>query len=198
MPTDMFSAKVDKRSRAAMVHFLSNHFRYYTANSWNRSTSYANNVKIHRLPIPAELQEMAYDIACGAVRSPDFDFICEDEFRAFLDDTGYFAGFNGRSSGYIVMYDTKRKDDTNEIIALCGVPIDQNADFDDKDEWDIHRLRERVILVERFDQMCLNILNRFIELLKESKVETHTVVKTESYKILVPKDDDSANTNELN
>jgi len=41
----MFFKPVDLRSQKAMVEFLSNHFRYNTMNSWNNSTSYANNIK---------------------------------------------------------------------------------------------------------------------------------------------------------
>ena len=47
----MFSVKVDMRSRKAMTEFLENHFRYSTMNSWNGSTSYANNVKYYNLDL---------------------------------------------------------------------------------------------------------------------------------------------------
>lgn len=191
---DMFSSKVDKRSRAAMVHFLENHFRYYTANSWNRSTSYANNVKIHNLPIPDDLKDLAYDIAFGSIQSPEFEEICNEEISNFFEDTGYHAAFNGRSGGYLVMYDTQRKADTKEIVVLAGRPIDQDEDFNDKDEWPIERLRERVILVERFDTMCMNILARFITLLQNSKVETRTYLVPHEYRILVAKDAESETT----
>ncbi len=41
-----FYTPVDLRSRADMTGFLKKHFRYHTMNSWNRSTSYACNLKI--------------------------------------------------------------------------------------------------------------------------------------------------------
>jgi hypothetical protein len=44
-----FYRPVDLRSRAAMTAYLKNHFRYHTMNSWNRSTSYACNLKVNRL-----------------------------------------------------------------------------------------------------------------------------------------------------
>ena len=44
-----FYEKVDLRSRKDMVDFLENHFRYFTMNSWNRSTSFANNMKLYNL-----------------------------------------------------------------------------------------------------------------------------------------------------
>jgi len=42
----MFYKQVDKRYRETMRKFLRKHFRYNTMNSWNRSTSYANNIKL--------------------------------------------------------------------------------------------------------------------------------------------------------
>lgn len=53
-----FYKKVDIRKPKDMIDYLKNHFRYDTMNSWNRATSYANNVKIHRV-IPNELQDKA-------------------------------------------------------------------------------------------------------------------------------------------
>ena len=50
----MYYTKVDMRSRKAMVNFLENHFRYSTMNSWNNSTSYANNVKYYNLDLTNE------------------------------------------------------------------------------------------------------------------------------------------------
>ena len=49
MSSAFFQKKVDRRSRSAMVDYLQGHERYNTMNSWNRLTSYANNIKIHRL-----------------------------------------------------------------------------------------------------------------------------------------------------
>ena len=50
----VYSKHVDMRSREQMERYLADHFRYPTMNSWNNSTSYANNVKIHRLGLTAE------------------------------------------------------------------------------------------------------------------------------------------------
>lgn len=186
-----FEKKVDKRNRKSMVDFLQTHFRYYTLNSWNRSTSYANNVKIHNLPIPAELRDLAYDVAYGAVESEDFNFICRDEIAEFKRDTGYAACFNGRSSGYIVMIDTERNHKTGELMLRPGRNIDQYEEFDDHDEWSIDRLRERVELVQRFDRMCDNILNRFIDLLKNSEVKTVTEIVEKQHQVLVEKDENT-------
>lgn len=181
-----FGKYVDKQNRASMSDFLKNHFRYYTMNSWNQSTSYANKVKVYDLPIPTALRDRAFDVACGVIQSPEFQLICEDEMQEFTNDTGYFAAFNGRSSGYIVMIDSERNYKTGKLVSRPGRNIDQYEDFDDKDEWPMTRLRERVELVQRFDQMCENILNRFIEMLRSSEIETVTEVITKQHQVLVP------------
>ena len=49
-----FNQKVDLRNRKEMINFLTTHFRYYTNNSWNLSTSYANNVKIYNLDLTSK------------------------------------------------------------------------------------------------------------------------------------------------
>lgn len=184
--TAYFSQTVDKRSRSDMINFLKNHFRYYTMNSWNRSTSYANKVKIHAIPMPSDLRDLAFDVATGYIECPEFDVICQDEMQAFADDTGYAARFNGRSSGYLVIIDTKRDYETGKLSLLPGKDIDQYADFDDSDEWDMSQLKERVTLVQRFDTMCDNILCRFIDLLRNSETKTYTRIITEEHKVLVP------------
>lgn len=97
-----FYQNVNKKSRKEMIEFLTNHFRYDTMNSWNRSTSYANKVKIHSV-IPSSLTNKVYEL----MESEDFydnlnwilqDFDMEHNYR-------YQVGFNGRSSGYIVLYE---------------------------------------------------------------------------------------------
>lgn len=101
----MFESKVDMRSRKAMTNFLLNHFRYYTMNSWNRSSSYANDMKIHHLDVTGEIKEKLYDML--DVENYDLKANCDDLITDFERETGYTAGWNGRSGGYLVMYDFK-------------------------------------------------------------------------------------------
>ena len=42
-------ADATQPTREEMISSLEKHFRYFTMNSWNRSTSYARNVKIRSL-----------------------------------------------------------------------------------------------------------------------------------------------------
>lgn len=97
-----FHKKVDRRSRKAMTEFLRNHFRYYTMNSWNISTSYANNLKIHRLGLTGEQGMKLLDIMeCEGAYDNINDMIWEFGSR---HDWEWQAGFNGRSGGYLVLY----------------------------------------------------------------------------------------------
>lgn len=88
----MFYQKVSKRSREAMSGFLARHYRYNTMNSWNQSTSYANNVKVPNLDVPQELQELAYDVAGGEVEAPDWDMFFARTVTDFYRRTGFHIG----------------------------------------------------------------------------------------------------------
>ncbi|MDP3331848.1 MAG: hypothetical protein Q8S55_07625 [Methylococcaceae bacterium] len=101
--TPFFQKKVDRRSRSAMVDFLKGHYRYDTMSSWNRLTSYANNIKFHRLGLPSEQEDKAYKML-------DTDFW--EEIRSPIDDFTYDQGHhyticsNGRSGGYLVLHES--------------------------------------------------------------------------------------------
>ena len=106
MKDKFFYKKVDKRSRLNMTWFLIEHFRYDTMNSWNLSTSWANNMKVDRC-IPREFQDKVFEM----LEISDF----YDEINELISDYNrnnnfeYQAGFNGRSGGYLVMYHGYRK-----------------------------------------------------------------------------------------
>ena len=102
-----FFQPVDKRNRQAMVDFLSQHFRYDTMHSWNRSTSYAQCVKIHRLGIPNELLTTAYELLVVDVVQKRLT----DLMRDWSKRSAYRwqAGFNGRAGGYVVLYQGGQK-----------------------------------------------------------------------------------------
>lgn len=97
-----FYQKIDKRSRKAMTEFLVNHFRYDTMNSWNGSTSWANNLKVHNV-IPRELQNKVFEM----MECDDFYEDLNYLIREYDSENNYYlqAGFNGRSGGYLVMYE---------------------------------------------------------------------------------------------
>lgn len=112
------------RTRKDMVAFLENHFRYSTMNSWNRETSYAINVKLHRISFP---DSATADAAHEWLQHEDVEVGAMWETRqilqAFAERHGYSwqIGFNGRSSGYLVLYSGGRKRlDYKSRCTCCG------------------------------------------------------------------------------
>lgn len=97
-----FYKPVDLRSRKAMEHFLKKHFRYNTMNSWNCSTSYANNVKVYNLGLTREQEDKLYSM----MEVEEFYDQIHDDLMLFALEHDYLwqVGFNGRSSGYLVLY----------------------------------------------------------------------------------------------
>jgi len=99
-----FGKAVDKRSKQAMIDFLTSHFRYNTMNSWNRSTSYAHNIKLHHLGLTSQQMDAAYDMLqtdyWDEINAPIEDFTSEM-------NGSYTIGTNGRSNGYLVLYQSQ-------------------------------------------------------------------------------------------
>lgn len=97
-----FSKEVDLRSRKSMTDFLVNHFRYNTMNSWNQSTSYANNVKVYNLGLSKEQENKLY----AMLETSEFYTYIGDLLSDFSFEHNHLwqVGFNGRSCGYLVLY----------------------------------------------------------------------------------------------
>ena len=98
----LFSKRVDKRSRAEMTAYLSGHFRDNTMNSWNRSTSYACNMKLYKLGLDQETEDKLWDM----IQVPEFYEWLNERIEDFNWQHNYLwqAGWNGRSGGYLVLY----------------------------------------------------------------------------------------------
>lgn len=99
-----------RMSRNYAVAFLVGHERYNTMNSWNKATSYSRCVKINRLTFPDnETRNRAYDLLqCEGTMDESG---VNDVLRQFAEDHywEWQIGFNGRSSGYLVLYQGGRK-----------------------------------------------------------------------------------------
>ncbi len=96
-----FEKKVDLRSRAEMMAFLAEHFRYNTMNAVNLSTSYAQCVKLHRLGLSSDQLDAAYEMLSAEYWEEISDPI--DEFVT-RHDGNWSININGRSGGYLVLY----------------------------------------------------------------------------------------------
>lgn len=110
-----FYKTVDMRSRKAMISFLRKHFRYDTGNSWNRSTSYACNLKIYRLGLDNETVDKLFEMLetqefFDSINELLSDFNAEHHFA-------WQAAMNGRSGGYLVLY--KGKSEPSQYKSFC-------------------------------------------------------------------------------
>lgn len=196
------------KSKKAMIEFLTNHYRYNTMNSWNRSTSYAHNVKVRNV-IPSELQDKVYELMDCEGFYDDLNWILED----FAMEHGHRwkVGFNGSSGGYLVMYEghvehkiifdfkdgndrdyadgygwmsmaeAKKRGLYKKEIKKIGTYPGRSIDMgEDFSDWDVESLKERVKLVQSFDRMCDAVVNQTISMAKNNSVkeEEYTVVKT--------------------
>lgn len=142
--------------REEMIDYLKSHYRYHTLNSWNNSSSYAHDVKIHRLGLPPGLKDKAYE----AIEAEDYQQDVRHlvgEFDAY-HGYEYQAGFNGRSGGYLVLYQGGRRAD-GSIFCWPGRSLDQGEDFSDWDDFD---LLKRVQIVESFDKLRDDLLAALI------------------------------------
>lgn len=104
---------------------LDEHFRYWTMSSWNCLESYAHNVKLHKLGLTSEQLDRAFELLDEDVDTSAFWDGVHELITDFYEETGYMAGFNGRSGGYLVLYDTVRRDGmvsalSTGIVASCS------------------------------------------------------------------------------
>jgi len=114
-----------------MTAFLRKHFRYCTMNPWNQSTSYACNLKIHRLGVDRETYDKLYDL----LDVDEFAYRLADVRAEFAEEHSYqwVAGMNGRSGGYLVLYRGDRQPSGyKSYCACCGqqnyTPIAETGD----------------------------------------------------------------------
>lgn len=121
---------VDLRSREQMTSFLKNHFRYPTMNSWNCSTSYACNLKIHSLGLDADLTDRLYDM----LELQEFFSVQKELLYEFGKQHRFLwqACMNGRSGGYLVLYQGEmRESGYQSYCTCCGQKNYRRATADD-------------------------------------------------------------------
>ena len=202
------------RTKKAMVAYLSDHFRYYTMSSWNRSTSYAAGVKLHQI--------MPNDVT-------GYDFLQTDE--AFVGGESIIQEFNkrwkyewqigrnGRSGGYLVLYSGGIRVGKNsykmwcpncgqgnfrEESTVCGrcnqeglvpYPFVQtflltgkgiDDDMPDFESWDLWGPQWRVNVVWDFDKTVERVKKAFIDFVKNHKVVEKEIMVPKTIHVAVP------------
>lgn len=156
---------VDICSPKSMFEFINNHFTYDTLNSWNRLESIANNVKLYNLGLDGDwgtVLDYLYDENdIGDLQYQISEMINDWE----REHPGYGLGFNGRSNGYLVIYNHDRQ---NGTINFRNILPDDLVGFDTYEEFKesikdyygwtmkdmIPELREYTQLIRDFDKLC--------------------------------------------
>jgi len=176
-----YTTGVDICNTKSMWNFLKNHYTYYTMNSWNRSKSIANNVKLHKLNLDGDwtvAMRYLFDEADAGL----LQMYIEDEIREFVDENPYYeVFFNGKSGGYLVI---SEKQGHGSVLPSCVNDYDTYEDFKQgvKDSWYEERvsdytreLREAVEIVREFDKLC----DRLRDLVNEYSKRSFDVDKLE-------------------
>ncbi len=109
-----------KMNKQDMIKFLSSHFRYSTMNSWNNFTSYAKNIKLRHISFPSkEIEDRAWKFLNVPAAFNDFNDILRDFAEKYKYE--WQIASNGRSSGYLVLYQGyMKKSDYKRICRDCG------------------------------------------------------------------------------
>ena len=179
-----FYQKVDLSSRSEMIQFLLRHLRYDTMNSWNRSTSYACNLKLHSLGLDAATLDKLYDM----LETQEF-FDSQQVLRQQFGAEHLFrwqAAMNGRNGGYLVLYQGELRTDRDgnkEVVCFPGRSTDDGEDFED---WTTYEIRSRVKLVQRFDQLADALVKQAVEMAKQFTVAEEQYFVPQVRKVLVP------------
>jgi hypothetical protein len=99
----MFYQEINVNKRGAMIAFLKHHARYNTLHAWNQSTSYANCIKLHKLVKPDDVAE---EIWWELFTLPQWHEVLRDLLESFgtKHHWQWQAGINGRSGGYVLLY----------------------------------------------------------------------------------------------
>jgi len=173
---DKYICEVEYTSREELLVYLVSHPRYWTANSWNSSTSFAHRVKLDDLCLTAEEDEGALAV----LESDVWGEAIKGLIRDFNDDTGnrYDIGQNGRSGGYLVLYPIS----DGKIYPVGSGDKDFYEDYTDED------LLELVKDVQMFDEAVLRITDTFAELCGKTELEEIEIQVPKKIKRLKGKD----------
>ena len=167
------------RGRKAMIRYLAGHARYHTMNGWNQATSYAHCIKVDRLGLDSQTIGACLEMLEVSEAFAGFNRTLEEFGRRH--QWRWQIGQNGRSGGYLVLYQGGTGRDGH---AFCwpGKNLDMNADFS---QWETAALRLRTDLVWDFDRTCRQAAAAFVEFARTHKTKTKEIMAPQRIKIAV-------------
>lgn len=164
-----YKTGVDITNDKQMFKFLKEHFEYFTMNSWNLGKSIANNVKLYNLGLSGD-----WAVAYNLLNSGEYDTInwmIADWRRKY---PGYEVYFNGRSGGYLVLYN---KNDRGHVLPEEILDSDTYEEYKEycKDYYgSVRSFRSELVyytrLIQDFDKLC-DELRDFCDQLSNLKFE---------------------------
>jgi hypothetical protein len=177
-----FRKELDMNNREELKDFIESHFRYNTMNSWNGCKSWAHCVKVHHLPLTNDECTKAFDLLdIEEVNEFLHDLIREwERERKF----SWQVGFNGRSSGYIVLYQGGVKPD-GQRFSWPGRGVDENLDFTD---WVLEDFQEKAKFLSEFDLLADQLLTAFVGFIENYEVKNEIIHVPRTVKVLVEKE----------
>jgi hypothetical protein len=171
-----YKTGIDITNAKQMWNFLKDHYTYYTMNSWNGLNSVANCVKIYKLGLTGNIyQALAFLESDDYFEVNDLIHFWEHEHK------GYKAYFNGRSGGYLVLYN----DDNNSSVLPDWITDydtyeDFKTDYLQYNGWRVkdflRELREYTQLVQDFDKLC-DELRLYVQELANSDFKAEKLVE---------------------
>ena len=169
-----YKTGVDITKDKSMFNFIAGHPTYYTMNSWNGIRSIAHNVKLYNLDLEGD-----WCRAFAHLESGEYDtirFMIEDWER---EHAGYSVSFNGRSNGWLVLYNKKNYRSAIPEYLDYETYEDYKADmkvFCGSVKANRYELVEFVKLVQDFDRLC-DELRDFVNALSKLCYETEEMRK---------------------
>lgn len=168
-----YKSGIDITNDKQMFNFLKDHFTYSTLNSWNKLKSIANDVKLYRLNLSGD-----WATALGLLENGEYDTISIMLQDWQVAHPGYSIGFNGRSGGYLVLYN---KNDNDNVLP---VEISECEDYDEYKRYcreyygSVKANRSDLVfytkLVQDFDKLCDELRN-FCDQLSQLKLNVETM-----------------------
>jgi hypothetical protein len=176
-----FRKDLDMNNIEELKEFIAGHTRYSTMNSWNRTTSYANRVKLPGLPLTHEQEMTAFgllevDEFWERVREIQDDWAKERKYK-------WQTGFNGRSSGHIVLY-RGGKHENGDVFTMPGQGVDEELDFEG---WELLDYQDKAKFILEFDLLCDLVLTELVYCTDNYDVKEQVRMRPEAIHVMVEK-----------